>query len=101
MALVVVGVVVMVVLPEGGSTGGGPINIVFAGPGFHGGNVNWNRQESLTWIKMIKEFPLVKSFRSKKQYNSGCSRETINPIALRKAKIVYNFGFSECKRVKL
>ena len=23
-----------------------------------------------------------------------------NPIALRKAKIVYNFGFSECNRVK-
>ena len=23
-----------------------------------------------------------------------------NPIALRKAKIVYNFGLSECKRVK-
>ena len=23
----------------------------------------------------------------------------INPIALRKAKIVYNFGFSECNRV--
>ena len=25
----------------------------------------------------------------------------INPIALRKAKIVYNFGLSECNRVKL
>ena len=24
----------------------------------------------------------------------------INPIALRKAKIVYNFGLSECSRVK-
>ena len=24
----------------------------------------------------------------------------LNPIALRKAKIVYNFGLSECKRVK-
>ena len=24
-----------------------------------------------------------------------------NPIALRKAKIVYNFGFSECNRVKV
>ena len=23
----------------------------------------------------------------------------VNPIALRKAKIVYNFGLSECKRV--
>ena len=26
---------------------------------------------------------------------------TVNPVALRKAKIVYNFGLSECKRVKL
>ena len=25
---------------------------------------------------------------------------SINPIALRKAKIVYNFGLSECNRVK-
>ena len=25
----------------------------------------------------------------------------LNPIALRKAKIVYNFGLSECNRVKL
>ena len=25
----------------------------------------------------------------------------INPIALRKAKIAYNFGLSECNRVKL
>ena len=24
----------------------------------------------------------------------------LNPIALRKAKIVYNFGLSECNRVK-
>ena len=24
----------------------------------------------------------------------------INPVALRKAKIVYNFGLSECNRVK-
>ena len=24
-----------------------------------------------------------------------------NPTALRKAKIVYNFGFSECNRVKM
>ena len=26
--------------------------------------------------------------------------EVINPIALRKAKIAYNFGLSECNRVK-
>ena len=28
-------------------------------------------------------------------------RNVFNPIALRKAKIVYNFGLSECSRVKL
>ena len=27
-------------------------------------------------------------------------RCTVNPIALRKAKIVYNFGLSECNRVR-
>ena len=27
--------------------------------------------------------------------------EWLKPIALRKAKIVYNFGLSECSRVKL
>ena len=27
--------------------------------------------------------------------------KVLNPIALRKAKIVYNFGLSECNRVKL
>ena len=27
--------------------------------------------------------------------------EVFNPIALRKAKIIYNFGLSECNRVKL
>ena len=26
---------------------------------------------------------------------------TVNPIALRKAKIVYNFGLSECNRFKI
>ena len=29
------------------------------------------------------------------------SGKHINPIALRKAKIVYNIGLSECSRVKL
>ena len=28
------------------------------------------------------------------------SESTLNPVALRKAKIVCNFGLSECKRVK-
>ena len=33
--------------------------------------------------------------------NSFCRITHINPIALRKAKIVYNFGLSECNMVKL
>ena len=33
--------------------------------------------------------------------NSYLTRHIFNPIALRKAKIVYNFGLSERKRVKL
>ena len=31
----------------------------------------------------------------------ACRDARINPIALRKAKIVYKFGIFECKRVKL
>ena len=31
----------------------------------------------------------------------GMNSNAIYPIALRKAKIVYNFGFSECNRVKM
>ena len=30
----------------------------------------------------------------------SCSYSEINPIELRKAKIVYNFGLSECNRIK-
>ena len=32
---------------------------------------------------------------------TGRSYHQDNPIALRKAKIVYNFGLSECNRVKV
>ena len=39
--------------------------------------------------------PLQKWWRNKVKYQF-----TFNPIALRKAKIVYNFGLSECNRVK-
>ena len=30
-----------------------------------------------------------------------CTLSVLNPIALREAKIVYNFGLSECSRVKM
>ena len=39
----------------------------------------------------------------KTPYTSFCislNNDFVNPIALRKAKIVYNFGLSECNRVK-
>ena len=43
-------------------------------------------------------------FGSKEETETKLERDmkqmSINPIALRKAKIVYNFGLSECKRVK-
>ena len=32
--------------------------------------------------------------------NTDISDKLLNPVALRKAKIVYNFGLSECSRVK-
>ena len=31
---------------------------------------------------------------------TGVNSDLYNPFALRKAKIVYNFGLSECNRVK-
>ena len=33
-------------------------------------------------------------------YNEYLNRTAFNPIALRKTKIAYNFGLSECNRVK-
>ena len=36
-----------------------------------------------------------------RRLNESLTDDFINPIALRKAKIVYNFGLSECNRVKL
>ena len=35
-----------------------------------------------------------------KKVMSKSKRQILNPVALRKAKIVYNFGLSECSRVK-
>ena len=37
----------------------------------------------------------------KDQIRQGKIRQVFNPIALRKAKIVYNFGLSECNRVNI
>ena len=45
-------------------------------------------------IHQQKKFRRMKSSMEKNQDQS------FNPIALRKAKIVYNFGLSECNRIK-
>ena len=33
-------------------------------------------------------------------YDRSCLKILVNPIALRKTKIVYNFGLNECNKVK-
>ena len=38
--------------------------------------------------------------RLKKKGKTWRCTSLLNPIALRKAKIMYNFGLSECSRVK-
>ena len=43
---------------------------------------------------------ILSSLNNVYQILSQCIRVAFNPIALRKAKIVYNFGLSECYRVK-
>ena len=40
-------------------------------------------------------------FRYTKRLNESLTNNFINPMALRKAEIVYNFGLSECSRYKL
>ena len=44
---------------------------------------------------------LLHSERPKLKMKIFNDRWSLNPIALRKAKIVYNFGLSECNRVKI
>ena len=46
--------------------------------------------------------PLLKmsAFTLKFEKNVKCILFLFNPVALRKAKIAYNFGLSECNRVK-
>ena len=66
-------------------------------------------------VKMGKHCLTAKKILKKKNYefkNLKISKQSFNgliqiswvifnPIALRKAKIVYNFGLSECNRVKM
>ena len=42
-----------------------------------------------------RKIPCFRIFSKSEQYK----KNTINPVALRKAKIVYNFGLSECNRL--
>ena len=60
-------------------------------------------------VNCLKIFNLWNTIKAKLFTNQGKSKNCdpgkyclteINPIALRKTKIVYNFGLSECNRVK-
>ena len=50
----------------------------------------------------IEQFVLtVQHYVQKMQIGLMCQQDAINPIALRKAKILYSFGLSECNRVNV
>ena len=51
-------------------------------------------------IKTLQPFCSQTTCPSQK-FDKNISWMTLNPIALRKAKIVCNFGLSECNKVKL
>ena len=55
----------------------------------------WVIMSHLIWIYAIRKFNLFGTFTSPDVL------VLLNPIALRKAKIAYNFGLSECNRVKM
>ena len=48
---------------------------------------------------MKQPFKIGSTFQGKNMF-MGEKILSFNPIALRKAKIAYNFGLSECNRVK-
>ena len=54
---------------------------------------------------MAREVLIRDTLCSKQFLNSelsfSCSEKDLNPTALRKAKIAYNFGLSKCNRVKI
>ena len=55
-------------------------------------------RQQVPWNSYFKErhfCDILKASLDKVAFNS------FNPVALRKAKIVYNFGLSECNRVKM
>ena len=57
-----------------------------------------NPKKMLFFPNISHNFPIVKPV--KRRTNCGYLRQvTLNPIALRKAKIACNFGLSECNRV--
>ena len=67
-----------------------------------GQDSNWSKQGGVfLYISGDNQVFLFKKKKKKKCDSSlGKSwRDGFNPIALRKAKIAYNFGLSECNRV--
>ena len=61
----------------------------------HEGFTNWPSKYSFNWNAM--SVGPNKDLVGKYQLNNLC---ILNPVAFRKAKIVYNFGLSECNKVK-
>ena len=57
------------------------------------------KAQSYTWIGFVSAF-LSKGNNFCNFLFASLDDVPFNPIALRKAKIVYNFGLCECSRVK-
>ena len=56
--------------------------------------ISFNQRNQQTYKGFVKGIPRFTEKKGKKTQTSN-----INPIALRKAKIVYNFGLSESNRI--
>ena len=59
-----------------------------------------SKMEKLLSLKLLKLLTFAFFFFLKLK-NGSAFAYMLNPIALRKAKIVYSFGLSECSRVKI
>ena len=53
-------------------------------------------------LDVYRKTTIQQTTRTTEAWDSAVTEKklSLNPIALRKAKIVYNFGLSECNRVK-
>ena len=57
-------------------------------------------EECIELFSFHKQVPVDKALNTEITLKSSLKPALTNPVALRKAKIVYNFGLSECNRVK-